>query len=128
MKYREFLKEQTRLVEMIGEKKYKIVQTIFQKSNGKVSFKEALSIVSTLSENETNSIQCDYLSQSEVNIITEPHIMALHLGIANKEIFKVLFGKCEFKGFDEADFELNDRLAVLINCRIYIYIPHGEYI
>lgn len=121
MKYREFINEQTKIVERIGDKKYNIIQRIFKETNGKISFKEALEIVSKISDDEINTIQL------EVSIISNPNMMAFNLVMANREIDKVLFGKCEFIGFDEADFELNDRLVVLIKGCIYIYIPNGEY-
>lgn len=118
MKYREFLKEQKNIIKRIGEKKHQIVKNILKETNVQVSFKEALEIVSNISDDETNSVQ------SEVRIIENPHMMALHLGMADR----VLLGECELKGYDESDFEINDKFAVLIQDSIYIYIPNGEYI
>lgn len=134
MRYRELLENEKKLREEMGNLQYIIALDILEKSNGKLSSSETLSIVSTITDEEADIIyHSAIVDKASIRIETDPRKMALFLdlttpnprrcrpesewGATRNRLHRVLLGDCEWGTAEkECDFDIDDKLAILHTC------------
>lgn len=134
MRYRELLEKEKKLREEIGDSRYNIALYILEKANGKLSSTEALSIVSTITDEEADIIYYSAIvDKTTIWIHTDPRKMALDLnlnlphprkcrpesewGATRNRLHRVILGECEWGTSEkECDFDLSSKLAILHTC------------